>query len=169
MLRDSDYEQAFCRIIKIWKPGSPLAPLVEYSYDALGRRIERKDCVTAANTRRYYYNYNWQVLNEYDAAGTPALKKRYIYGNYIDEVLYMYDADADEDYYYAHDHLYSATALLDDSAAVVERIEYNAYGQADVTIISGSGTGNEYLFTGRRLDILDTNGSLKVYYYRNRC
>jgi hypothetical protein len=88
-----------------------------------------------------------QVLNEYDAAGTPALKKRYIYGNYIDEVLYMYDADADEDYYYAHDHLYSPTALLDDSGAVVERIEYNAYGQADVTIISGPGTGNEYLFT----------------------
>ena len=81
----------------------------------------------------------------------------------------MYDADADEDYYYAHDHLYSPTALLDDSAAVVERIEYNAYGQADVTIVSGSGTGNEYLFTGRRLDILDTNGSLKIYYYRNRC
>jgi len=67
----------------------------------------------------------------------------------------MYDADADEDYYYAHDHLYSPTALLDDSGAVVERIEYNAYGQADVTLISGSGTGNEYLFTGRRLDILD--------------
>ena len=79
----------------------------------------------------------------------PLLKKRYIYGNYIDEVLYMYDADADEDYYYAHDHLYSAVALLDDSGAVVERIEYNAYGQADVTIVSGSGTGNEYLFTGR--------------------
>ena len=79
----------------------------------------------------------------------------------------MYDADADEDYYYAHDHLYSPTALLDDSAAVVERIEYNAYGEADVTIVSGSGTGNEYLFTGRRLDILD-GGSLKIYYYRNR-
>jgi uncharacterized NAD-dependent epimerase/dehydratase family protein len=32
--------------------------------------------------------------------------------------------------------------LLDNSGAVVERIEYNAYGEADVTIVSGSGTGN---------------------------
>jgi len=38
------------------------ANVAEYSYDALGRRIEKKDCITSANTRRYYYNDNWQVL-----------------------------------------------------------------------------------------------------------
>ena len=86
---------------------------------------------------------------EYDASGTPNLKKRYIYGNprgglrhYIDEVLYLYAAAGDEDYYYAHDHLYSlhrmacaTTALLNDSGgSVVERYEYDACWTALVTI-----------------------------------
>jgi len=31
----------------------------EFAYDALGRRIEKKDLVDPNNTRRYYYNYNW--------------------------------------------------------------------------------------------------------------
>ena len=48
-----DYEN---RITKIIKAGP--TTVAEYSYDALGRRIEKKDCITSANTRRYYYNDN---------------------------------------------------------------------------------------------------------------
>ena len=36
--------------------------------------------------------------------------------------------DGTDDYYYLHDHLYSPVALLDDTGAVVERCEYDAYG-----------------------------------------
>jgi len=39
-----------------------ITAFADFTYDALGRRIEKKDNITAANTRRYYYNYNWQVL-----------------------------------------------------------------------------------------------------------
>jgi len=78
------------------------------------------------------------------------------------------------DYYYAHDHLYSPAALIDSSGTVLERYEYDAYGNCSILEPNfapdpdgQSDYGNNYLFTGRRVDILD-NGSLKIQYNRNR-
>ena len=42
--------------------------LSEFAYDALGRRIEKKDLIDPNTTRGYYYNNNWQVLCEYDGS-----------------------------------------------------------------------------------------------------
>ena len=102
-----------------------------------------------------------------------SVKSFFIYGNgtespqwRIDEVLLM--KDEGNDYYYAHDHLYSPAALIDSSGTILERYEYDAYG--DCSILEPnfapdpdgkSDYGNPYLFTGRRLDILD-NGGLKM-------
>ena len=90
-----------------------------------------------------------------------------MYGNYIDEVLVMKAADGN-DYYYLHDHLYSPAVMLDSTGTVVERYEYDAYGkvhvlEADFTADADnqSDYGNPYLFTGRRLDLLDS-GNLKL-------
>jgi len=47
-----DYEN---RIVKIIKGGTDIA---EFAYDALGRRVEKKDLIDPNNTRRYYHNYN---------------------------------------------------------------------------------------------------------------
>ena len=91
----------------------------KFAYDALGRRIRKIDSA-ASETTLYYYNYNWQVLTEYDDSNN--LQRKFIYGNYIDEVLLM-KADGN-DYYYAHDHLYSPAALIDSSGTVLERYEY---------------------------------------------
>jgi len=121
----------------------------------------------------YYCNDKWQVLEEYD--GGDNFKSLYIYGNYIDEVLYSYDANSSSQYYYVHDHLYSPAALVDTSTgAALERYEYDAYGnvhvlEAEFTADADnqSDYGNAYFFTGRRLDILD-NSSLKIQYSRNR-
>jgi len=75
--------------------------------------------------------------------------------------------------YYLDDHLYSPAALVNSSGTVVERYEYDVYGKCrimDASYNSRSSTqyANPCLFTGRRLDILDTNGSLKIQYNRNR-
>ena len=43
--------------------------VAEYTYDALGRRIEKKDIVDSSKTTRYYYNNGWQVLTETDTSG----------------------------------------------------------------------------------------------------
>jgi len=66
-----------------------------------------------------------KVKGEYD--GSDVLQHCFIYGNYIDEVLRMTDGDAN-DYYYVHDHLYSPVALVSSGGNVVERYEYDAYG-----------------------------------------
>ena len=101
------------------------------------------------------------------------MQRWYVYGNSTDEVLRMTDS-ADNDYYYAHDHLYSPAALINSAGNVVERYEYDAYGDCKVlhADFSDDADGisdysNPYLFTGRRIDILDT-GSLKIQYNRNR-
>ncbi len=79
----------------------------------------------------------------------------------------------ENDYYYVHDHLYSPVALVFPNGTVLERYEYDAYGNpaiwnADFTTErANSNYGNPYLFTGRRVDILDS-GSLKIQYNRNR-
>jgi len=148
--------------------------VAEFAYDALGRRIRKIDSI-ANETTFYYYNNNWQVLTETDADGTT--QRWFIYGNgtespprRIDEVL-LIKADSN-DYYYAQDHLYSPAALINSSGSVVERYEYDAYGNcyimdASYNPRSSSNYGNPYLFTGRRVDILDS-GSLKIQYNRNR-
>ena len=108
---------------------------------------------------------------EYTSAGT--VKHLYIYGNYIDEVLFSIGFG--KTYYYVHDHLYSPVAIADpNNGAAIERYEYDAYGRCcvldpDFTIDADglSDYDNPYLFTGRRTDILN-NGSLKIQYSRNR-
>jgi len=160
-----DYEN---RIVKITKNSQTKA---EFAYDALATRVEKKDLVDSANTRRYYYNYNWQVLCSYDNAGT--LHRWHAFGNYIDELLMRgLNEGVSSVRLFSHDHLYSPVVLLRTTGRVGERYKYDAYGQPTIMDASyntrqSSIDGNPYLFTGRRLDILD-NGSLTIQYSRNR-
>ncbi|HUW18680.1 MAG TPA: RHS repeat-associated core domain-containing protein [Sedimentisphaerales bacterium] len=62
---------------------------------------------------------------------------------------------------------------MNEVGTVYERYEYDAYGEPTIwdgyftTTRQASNYGNSYLFTGRRVDILD-NASLKIQYNRNR-
>ena len=159
-----DYEN---RITKITMDVNDIA---QFAYDALGRRIRKTDSKDANNTKLYYYNNNWQVL--YEASDSGSVTKSLLYGNYIDEVIFMRQNLAPR--WFVHDHLYSPVALTNTSGTVLERYEYDAYGHC--TFLEPNFTplqtqesqyANNYLFTGRRLDILD-NGSLKIQYNRNR-
>jgi len=57
-----DYENGITKIIK-----SGPTTVAEFAYDAVGRRIEKKDSITSANTRRYYYNNDWQITRAPDS------------------------------------------------------------------------------------------------------
>jgi hypothetical protein len=150
----------------------------EFPSDALGSTIEKKDCITSANTRRYYYNDNWQVLCEYNAVGTT-LQQWFAYGNYIDEVLMRSQSlsySSSTLYYNVHDHLYSPVAPVQriNSLVLSERYEYDAYGNCYVLEPNlapdpdnKTDYWNPYYFTGRQLDFLD-GGNLKTQYNRNR-
>ncbi|MHC4867679.1 MAG: RHS repeat domain-containing protein, partial [Planctomycetota bacterium] len=160
-----DYEN---RIIKITKDGNDIA---EFAYDALGRRIRKIDSI-AGTTRLYFYNDKWQVLTETDASET--MQAWYAYGNYIDEVLLTAPAN----FWvltrcYVHDHLYSPAALTTGSGTVLERYEYDAYGEPTIwdptfsSERSSSSYDNPYYFTGRRADFLD-GGNLTLQINRHR-
>ncbi len=159
---DYDYENRLQRIYAIDVNGSTENNIARYTYDALGRRIELEDAV-ASTTTTYYYTHDpcplsrympldndlpystrdqiespgwvWQVLQEHNGS---AFTNRYVYGNYIDEVLIMNDST--NDHYYAHNHLFSPVALLDNTGTIEERYEYNAYGQVSVLTNSDNDT-----------------------------
>jgi len=154
-----DYEN---RLNKITKNSSTKA---EYTYDALGRRIEK---IADGITTRYYYD-GWRVLTETDE--NEDVQREYVYGNYLDEILIK--VEDNEDIYYAHDHLFSVVTLIDDEGDVIERYEYDAYGkqtifEPDFSAERGSSSYNNVVaFTGQRLDELD-NSNLLIMYYKNR-
>ena len=158
-----DYEN---RLVNVCLDGNDVA---EFSYDALGRRIEKYDAV-ADVVSRYYYSPNWQVLCEQD--DNEDTQRCFVYGNYIDEVLVMFLPNGDE-YYYAHDHLYSPAALIDDNGNIVERYEYNAYGERTIydesfsNVRSTSAYTVSAAFTGQYLCVLD-NGNLSIMDYKGR-
>ncbi len=71
-------------------------------------------------------------------------------------------------YYYHRDALGSVTEVSDATGAIVERYEYDVYGEVTIydgsdNALTASAIGNPYLFTGRRYDAESDN-----YYYRAR-
>ena len=129
--------------------------------------------------RMTYNNHDQRVVLQTVVSGeTETDDRSFVYGNYIDEVLVMRRfLPTPFDYYFAHDHLYSPAAVYGQGGAVLERYEYDAYGQP--TILSTnyeprttSLYANAYYFTGRELDNLDFdatgNPQLKIMYYRAR-
>jgi len=135
-----DYEN---RIVKITRDPNDTV-VAEFAYDALGRRIEKKDLIDPNNTRRYYYNNDWQVLCEYD--GSNNFICWYAYGNYIDEVLLTSPGSGSTFFppgtqCYIHDHLYSPVAPMFcyPFRQVYERYEYDAYGEPAIH----TGKGND--------------------------
>ncbi|AQT69306.1 RHS repeat-associated core domain protein [Anaerohalosphaera lusitana] len=115
-------------------------------------------------------------------SGTESESASCIYGNYVDEALLMADANGDRTHAYIHNNLYSPVAMIDwTDGTIAERCEYSVYGTATVRLPGPDGsyytadditqdapkTANPYLYTGRRLDILE-GGSLKLQYSRHR-
>ena len=135
--------------------------LTEYIYDARGRRVAK---VQDSATTHFIYDTSYRVIEERNSSET--LLATYTYGQGMDEPLTM-ERDS-QTYYYHRDALGSITEVSNSSGSIVERYEYDVYGE--VTIFDGSYVtqttstiGNPYLFTARRFDPESGN-----YYYRAR-
>lgn len=154
--------------------------MVSYYYDGKNRRV-KKDL--ASGTDVLYINHGWQELEEREwdtnGEGTEDDKweprRQYVYGpTYVDEVL-IFDKDTDSDgdctdgegssrYFYAQQANWNVVAVTDSSGDTAERIKYDPYGEATVSVQPGhSSTGNPYLFQSRRWD-----SEVSLYYFRNR-
>lgn len=144
--------------------------IAQFAYDALGRRIETRNSQSNTASRYYYDDQRVVLRTSVNSSGVESDSRSFVFGNYIDEVLIMKNGATT--YYYAHDHLYSPAALFSSSGAVLERYEYDAYGERTMytaawVVKTASIYGNFYAFTGRELDVLD-NGNLNIMYYRAR-
>ncbi|MCP3922332.1 MAG: hypothetical protein GY714_07095, partial [Desulfobacterales bacterium] len=123
----------------------------EYVYDVRGRRVAKvADGITITH---YIYDTQYRVIEERD--GSEALLAAYTYGTGMDEPLTM--ERGGETYYYHRDALGSITEVSDSDGDIVERYEYDVYGEVTIydssdVITTASAIGNPYLFTGRRYD-----------------
>jgi RHS repeat-associated protein len=130
---------------------------LEYTYDASGRRIEKKyDYETIT---KYVYDGD-HCLAEYNAYNQ--LKRKYIYGPCTDEPICLIDTMTSPAVtsYYHFDGLGSVVALTDDEGDTVQVYEYDVYGRPGATDASHP---NRIMFTGREYD-----KETGLYYYRAR-
>jgi RHS repeat-associated protein len=73
------------RLVEFQNPNSE--PLVEYAFDALGRRISK---TADSKTTYFFYDTAGRVIAEYEDGTTPTLQKEYVWGNGYNEILAMF-------------------------------------------------------------------------------
>ncbi len=127
-------------------------------FDGLNRRIVRDETGGTGNLRHFYYNQQWQVLEERVGTATTADKQYVYHPHYVDAIALSYDS-AGVEHYYLQDANFNVTAITENTGTVVERYAYTPYGE--VTVLDAdfsadadnkSDISNELLYTGRRLD-----------------
>lgn len=131
-----------------------------YSYDALGRRIDKtvRRLPAGEETLRFFYD-GWRVVEERNGQG--ATLATYLHGEGLDEILAM-DRNGQRLYFHADDQG-SVTHLTDASGNVVEGYDYADYGEPFYRVAGAIDTGNRWLFTGRYYD-----AETGLYEFRNR-
>ncbi len=123
--------------------------MVEYTYDALGRRASR---TAGGATTSFVYDGLDVVLDKGQIGGDVD----YLNAPSIDMKLRQ-SSQASGALYFVHDHLGSTVGLTNAGGGLVERLQYEAFGAG------GSSSLTRYGFTGREHD--DLTG---LTYYRAR-
>ncbi|MCL2118101.1 MAG: RHS repeat-associated core domain-containing protein [Planctomycetaceae bacterium] len=122
--------------------------------------------VVGSETRLFYFNENWQCLEERVGAATTA-DILYVWGlRYIDDLV-MYRKGA-ADYYSVADPNWNVVAVVNTSGVVQERYTYSAFGKVNIFdaafVVRANSTCNvTRTFTGQ---VLDNETGLMLY--RNR-
>lgn len=137
---------------------TPNAQLVTYKYDPFGRRIQKRTVAVDGTEmiRRYIYDRE-DILFELDGNGN--IITEYLHGPGIDEPIAMIRGG--KTYYYHADGLGSIIAITDSIGRVVQRYEYNSFGE--ITYQQDPNFVQPYTYTGREYD--EESG---LYYYRAR-
>lgn len=150
---------AWNRLVRVTKPAGNL--VAEYRYDGLNRRVLK---TTSCETRRFYYNRNWQCVQE-TVEDQPTI--HYTWGlRYVDDLVCRH-TDTTPIYSLA-DANWNVVALTDAAGTPVERYTYTAFGKLNIydgafTPRSASNYNWTRTFTGQ---VLDNETGLMLY--RNR-
>ena len=147
-------------------------PLAAYTYDALGRRVQRTafDKAVIAQ-RRFNYNYLGErlvELREQPTVGQPDIfLAAFVHGTQPDQPLVM--VRTLHTYYFHHNSLGSTAALTNESGAISERYEYDPYGRTQLMtgvwqdLGDTSAVSNPFTFQGREND-----SEAGLIYFRGR-
>jgi RHS repeat-associated protein len=140
------------RLKKVYKDPNTTPVLIgEYTYDALSRRVKKVvtngglDGTIPNGTTRFLYNSSRQCVEERD--GSNSVTKQYVWGRYLRELIQLktfttINGNAAGEYYPLCDTLYRTLALTDDTGAIVEAYDYDAYG--NTLIFTAAGTGGNW-------------------------
>jgi len=140
-----------------------------YTYDGLGRRIEKKITEGSIVTRKSYIYDGDNILLEYNTSGaTPIEVARYIGTGEIDDNLMVIKNG--RGYFYHKDHLGSVVAVTNDAGEVVQKNQYSSFGKIlsikdknRKEIGLQGAVEKSFAYTGREWD-----EEIDLYYYRNR-
>jgi RHS repeat-associated protein len=143
---------------------------VEFTYDALDRRISKTVDTTPATTGDgvvTYFVYDGEDVHlEFtdndgvNGANQPQLSQRYLHGAGVDQVIAQEDNEGNV-IWLLTDHLGTIRDLVDDKGDVINHLVYDSFGQ--VITESDPNIDTRYLFTGREWD-----EEIGLYYYRAR-
>jgi len=125
--------------------------IVDYSYDALGRRVQRTS--NADETVEFVYD-GMDVLTDRDSDGATLVS--YVNAPGLDKKLRQTSGSSTS--YFLADHLQSTRMLTDPSGAVATTVDYDSFGN----LVNGM-LATRYTYTGR-----ETDSDPALMYYRAR-
>lgn len=133
----------------------------QFFYDAQNRVVKR----TINGVATYFVWDQWNLLEE--RSGSGDLMYRYVHGPRVDELISRTDANQNIIFYH-HDALGNVTQLTNQKGQLVEKYEYDVFGNpiifdANNSKLKVSAFDNRFLFTGR-----EYLSQLGLYDYRNR-
>lgn len=141
----------------------------KYSYDGLGRRIEKEVTKGSTISRKSYIYNGDNILLEYNTSGTtPDESAKYIGSGAIDDNLMTIRNG--KGYFYHKDHLGSISAITNEAGEIVQSSHYSSFGK--ILSIKDKERRNlgvakaldqPFYYTGREWD-----SEIELYYYRAR-
>ncbi|WP_176014690.1 RHS repeat protein [Victivallis sp. Marseille-Q1083] len=115
------------RLIKAEKGTAKL----EFAYDYMGRRIEKKVYNGSTLTAHIRFVYDgYKLIEELNGLNNNAVLRRYVWQPVmLDTPLTVFDAVANKTYFYHADANKNVTDLTDSADAIVAHYEYSPFGQ----------------------------------------
>ncbi|WP_176014744.1 RHS repeat domain-containing protein [Victivallis sp. Marseille-Q1083] len=115
------------RLVKAEKGTAKL----EFAYDYMGRRIEKKvyNGNTLTSHIRFIYD-GYKLIEELNGLNNNAVLRRYVWQPVmLDAPLTVFDAAANKTYFYHTDANKNVTDLTDSAGTIVAHYEYSPFGQ----------------------------------------
>jgi RHS repeat-associated protein len=165
--KPDNWSSAFNLVYDAWnrlvtvKDSNNSTKIADYQYDGLNRRVKK---IVGSETRTFYFNKNWQCLENYVNAGCV---NRWIWGlRYVDDLISHQWGGVPR--YSLADPNWNVVALTNFSGIVQERDTYSSFGKfnifdASFTPKSTSLLGLTRTFTGQTYD-----AETGLMLYRNR-